>query len=75
MDQKFPKFAETINIHIQEAKETKKIIIRHSIFKLLKTSDKQKTLKAIREKDMYQGTKENISEEEMEELKNNGAKY
>lgn len=38
----------------------KKMIPRHSIIKLIKTSDKQKTLKAIREKDTYKGTKKRI---------------
>lgn len=37
------------------------MIPRHSIIKLIKTSDQQKTLKVIRENDMYRGTKERIT--------------
>lgn len=36
------------------------MIQRHSVIKLIKTSDKQKTLKAIREKSVYKGTKKRI---------------
>lgn len=36
------------------------MIQSHSVIKLIKTSDRQKTLKAIREKGVYKGTKKRI---------------
>ena len=52
----FQKLMQTGNLQIQEtqqilsARNMKKIISRHIILKLLKVSDKEKILKAVREK-------------------------
>ena len=57
----FSKFIENCKcLELRTYRNTKKMIQRQSVIKLIKTSDKQKTLKAIREKSVYKGTKKRI---------------
>lgn len=54
------------------------MIQSHSVIKLIITSDRQKTLKAIREKGVYKGTKKRIvlvANKAREKKKNSGATF